>query len=170
MTPSCETYESVRPLIFSLCHHFHQRFGGDWQEICGQAQLHFARACHSHNPGKSRLTTWVQTKVWYGLAEDRRNELRKLGNHKQVPYQLEALPARPMNRLGEILEELSTDARAVVELTLGDALDSLARERGFLDQPKPISLRNRLVELLLEAGWSASRILKTFHEIREVLQ
>ena len=170
MTTTRETYESVRPLIFSLCRRFYQCYGGDWQEICGQAQLHFVRACHSHEPAKGRLTTWVQTKVWYGLAEDRRNELRKRGTHRQVPYQLEALPARPMNQLGDLLEELSSDARAVVELTLGDALDSLARERGFLDQPKPTSLRNRLVELLLEAGWSAARILESFHEIREVLR
>ncbi len=170
MTPSCETYESVRPLIFSLCHRFHQRYDGDWQEICSQAHLHFMLACLSHDPAKGRLTTWVQTKVWYGLAEDRRNELRKRGTHRQVPYQLEALPDRRRNQLGEIMEELSSDAQAVVELTLGDALDSLARERNFLDQAKPTSLRNRLVKLLLEAGWSASRILQSFHEIREVLR
>ena len=162
-----DDYQSVRPLLYQLCRRFHARHGGEWDELVSEANECFTVAWHSYQPAKGKLTTWVHWKVWHGLLEGHRSRAKQ--HSRRIDLDMARLPSRKRFDLHELVQEVSDDAAAVIELTVGTPMELLLECRCLQRKPKASSVRAALVDFLLDTGWSAARILETFREIREVL-
>ena len=66
---------------------------------------------------------------------------------------------RQEHPINNLLTRLSPDSQTLVQLGIDRKLDSL----------QPEKCRKKLMNVLFDLGWSASRILESFGEIKEAL-
>lgn len=165
-TPAMATaYEDVKRLITQIANAFRQRHGGDWEEMLAESNLLFVEACKCHDPEKSKLSTWVRNRVWYGLLDRHKREANLRRNLEREP---ERRGFAGLD-IGRLLREVSQDARVVLDLvvTPPPLLEIYCEDRDFYK--RAWAFRKVLTERLGRLGWCALRIAETFNEIREVL-
>ena len=71
--------------------------------------------------------------------------------------------------LTRLVHEVSEDAAALIQLTIGTPMDILLAGHELVREVKATTKRAVLIDFLLEVGWSAARISICFHEISEAL-
>ncbi len=169
------TYQETEKEVFKLAHAFQNKYGGEWDEICQEARLAFAKAYHSYQwkpEGKSngaKFSTWLWHCVWGHLLTGLRPRIKDYKNthHGEVDFGNFAAPSK-FDGLA-FAQDLSPDAQTVVQLTLDPPpvikLD-LNGKRGLND---PAKLSDAVVEYLKELGWAGKRILESFREIGDAL-
>lgn len=183
-----ETYEDVRLLIFDTVHKFHRSYGGDFEELVGDAHLIFMEVYNNFDPGRgTKFSTWLRLKIWYGLLEKARAQAkRRKGLHDRAVDQtdkrmssinltdiscidLTNIPAvnQPTFSLLDFISEreISKDAVIVVNLVLNPppGLGKIFEKSGWK------RVRGCLREYLRGLGWTVARISESFSEIRQVL-
>ena len=149
-------YLSLRNMLAKLVLKIQHRHGGDFDDLMSEANLLFVRACHTHDSSKSRLITWVYTKVWYGLLD----HVRAVAKHQQWDCEdLDQVADKPRFNVQDLLREVSGDAADIIRLIVDDDGRDAAREK-----------RSAVVQHLLSIGWAADRIIESFREIRDALR
>lgn len=130
-------------------------------DIMQDAYIYMCNAIDTYQEGKSSLPTWIRNKVYWGLLEQQQTESR---HARLLPIDraanLDTVP-KDSSRYRNFLLEISSDAKAVVELVTGIHWDCTKK-------PHQSQLQ-RLTDFLLGAGWQPRRILKVFQEIREAI-
>lgn len=165
-----ETYADVEKLIYDTAWKFRKQFGGDIDELIADANTHFMRAytATSFDPLKSCFTTWVRNIVWRGLLADhttaRRRRVRVIPT--DVEFQEPAKEDRS-GKIGEMLTELSEDAKMVVSLVLQPPAELYYESVRRGDKPR--NLRSALRDYLHTIGWGLERVAESFSEIKDVL-
>jgi len=164
-----ETYQDVGMMIHSVTHAFLRQKDiseREYEEWHGEACMAFANAYQSFDLRREiRFTTWLWQCIWYALSD----KLRRDAVHWTTP-RLNEQAAFMMIESGCSKSEielrlcmLTQDAKTVVEIVLSTF--------GHVDEKEadPEEIRLALYALLSSMGWSARRIVESFHEIRVAL-
>lgn len=167
------TYDDVRGLIIDTACKFRDAYGGDLDELIGEAELIFVQRYRRREPGKGTFENWIRYKIWNGLLDEARKIAKRRVRAPMELADLDAVAARepaPPWALAEFLGALGEDAAYVAGLALDPPIDvrlSAAQRHG---EQNPRSIRLAVAEFLKDMGWAAGRIAESFNEIREVLQ
>lgn len=157
-----ETYTDTERLIYKTIHQFVRRYGGNVEELKEYVGLCFVRAYRSYDRDKAAFSTWLRWRVWTYLMELYRQRARESSRLTFMDLDPDAHTApRMFNRLA-FVDNLSEDARLVVELALDTPWQS---------QPSPQAIRGCLWAYLRQPaiGWQAARIRQSFREVRLAL-
>ena len=153
-----DIYMMVDKQVHKICHRFQRQYGGEYDELVGDARLYYTEAVHAWDPDKGqKFSTWVQSRIWWRLLSKVRKRLTKLYGRQQADdYDMETVPERSsfdMDRFcGELSEDAATAARAAIHV----------------DAPVHGKL-HAVMEYLFDLGWSATRIAESFREIVEAI-
>ncbi len=167
-----ETYSDTERLIVKIAHDFHRKYGntyGTVEELISIGNESFMKAYNS-DKGKSSFVTWLFIQVTHGILDEIR---RRTKRQKRLPESTNGLDsvsysaalAQPPLKffLHEFLDELTDDAKLVVELVLDTPNDLLEIMREDNGNRKKASASIR--QYLLGCGWTVKRIMESFAEI-----
>lgn len=159
----------VQTDLNKLVHKFHRHYGGELDELLGEAHLIWARACNSYDPifGAS-LRTWYRCKVWLGLQDQARRIAKREARRRAVD--MTEMHESEHFDLREWQEELSGDAQMLVALVLDRPKPIRFHARAGRGECSPNAIKRALLSYLEEAGWTAARMMETFSEIGEALR
>ena len=167
-----ETYIDIEGYILAATWKFWNLYGGDIEDLKGQASLIFIRAFDNYNPDKgAKLESWVTFKILKGLID-----YMKKGNGYKPHIQIDDVfvgtyPASNENfSVMELLDEMKQDAHIVLRLFFeipNDIMVNILNKKKRTDHTQA-AVRNHLQNRLRQLGWSMKRIRKTFEEIKEV--
>lgn len=186
-------------LIWAQVHRFRKIFGRglfELEELFQIGVVSFLEACHTWNPdhGKtstgSRLSTWATHKIWYGLLQARRKELRECAVPEDSEYRTTRrgrVPLSPRIKekrltdpislaryelvdLIDILQSLSGDAVFVTHLVLETPFDLCQAMRNDSNKTCGLASRQGIREYLMGCGWKFEQVMKAFREIKEALE
>lgn len=173
-----EGYALVRNLIFDQVHRFRRRYGGDVDELVGEANLAFVRGHEQFVGGVMKNGQPIRTEyhrhirywVWYELFDAMRARLSRHALVAIVPvadYGDYNLAAPAGFDAMEFADELSEDARYVAQLVLDPpvAVSRVAVAKGA----QPRNFRSTIRDHLKDRGWANARINAAFGEIKETL-
>lgn len=157
-----ETYGDVEKLLFRLCHKIVCCDQCRFEDRMSTAREAFMRAYNSYDSTKgAQFSTWVYWQVRTALltrknqcikqSERFRNGLSKLPNRSRKPGFM------------DLLWELSDDARDVVRII------SEAPEEVTELWVNNVDAQGMVRSYLRGAGWTATRITRSFSEIRKAL-
>lgn len=157
-------YESVKKLIQKAVTTFHNRHGGDREEMLAEATTNWCKWMQRFDPERSKLTTWSYKIAWWGLCEHKR-QLAESPLISDRPDGFDVSDHRDNGFLERLKAEVSADARLIIRLSLR------VKMNGDNLSPQNSCRARRIVRRKLErAGWSSLRIDAGFNEIREALQ
>jgi hypothetical protein len=159
-----DTYEEHQKLLFHICHNFRKKYGGDFDELMGQANLAFMEAYNSFDRKKGEFSKRLAVMVWAALFEPMRKEARRNSMLGKVETPLE-LFGMDYPHFGQ--DELSEDARAVWNLvtSMPETLRQDARKCGGIEKAG----KRCIYDYFRGMDWPRDRIRNTFQEIREAL-
>jgi DNA-directed RNA polymerase specialized sigma24 family protein len=135
----------------------------DWMSVANEC---FMDAYESHDESQSGFTTWLRTKVWYGLVMANGKELKHVRNKGRVVRPIDS-PSNHQDSLSliDLLDGLNEDARNLILLMRGvpEDLDRLFRRA----KRKPA--RKLTFKYLMEQGWTRGKILNAFNSLKGLL-
>ncbi len=172
-----EGYETVKGLIFDQVYKFKRRYGGDMDDLVGEANLAFVRghrACVAGENTDPSYSTEIRRWVWYTLFDKMRVQRERKknvvfistnevdGGTTDYPE-----PTKGMFNRGEFLHWLTPDAAVVAGLALNPPpeVEKVAMAKGG----SPRNFRSTVRAHLTGAGWTAVRINVAFEEVVGVL-
>lgn len=185
------THVDVEKMLFKLAWGAQHRWGGEWDEWESSAAVGYLIAFRSFDPGRgASFITWCWWSVVYQLRAHQerrcRNRLRTntLHDHEDDDrdnINAAAIPDRPKSFLALLVEDLSEDARTIVQLvvdTPGELVELLrqqdhTKKTGISPEARSRRMKVRrkrvLVDYLKRSGWSLGRIVSGFDEIQEAI-
>jgi hypothetical protein len=154
----------VEEMIHGLSWQFGRRYGGDHDEWVSAANEAFTDAMETHDPDRSRLTTWIYRRVKEALQERVRMLARERVRADQEA--VERMTSRDRPGLEGLLREVGEDAKVVLRVLISLPEDL----RRMLPR---FALRRRLREILWRRasprGMSNERIDAAFAELEEAV-
>lgn len=172
-----EAYELVRGLIFDQVNKFQNRYGGDIDDLVGEAHLAFVQGHQEFITGKTLtgrdikapFATSIRRWVWYELFDAMRTRVRRSKIVQMTPIEegqdFEA-PA-PGFKVAALAEGLSEDARYVMSLVLDPPpqIEKTAEAKGG----EPRNYRSTVKQFLTAEKWRSARIDAAFDEVKKAL-
>lgn len=167
-----ESYLDVENLIYHSVHKFIRKYGGDFDELVGEARVIFSelytglgRGYIKENP-KYNFAQSLQYFIAVNLLSKRRQELFRNARCKMTAYDenIKDQPTTDDYWLTDFLDGLSDDAVTIVKIVLDSPGFVLRIEGPATDNPKEF-----LMEYLSSMNWSSRRIKSCFREIRRAL-
>ena len=178
-----EAYSLIEGLVYDQVHRFARQFGGDFEELLGEAHLAFLRghiqfltgAKPSGIPIKHPYAVEIRQWIWFDLLDATRTRLRRNASVGMVSLSRDDIsPAYDIADNGgralavlETLDALGDDARYVAELALNTPED-LAQE-AEAKGGEARNYRSTIRTYLAARGWDMKRIAAAFDEIREAV-
>jgi hypothetical protein len=167
-----ETYHDVEGLLDQIAWRFIRRYGGEYNEIRSEANIHFLAAYSRFDSSEGEFKSWVNRRVFLCLLETLRKKIMRNNRLPRTDADPDSLVVNTSSFIAlDFLDELSEDARTIVSLVLEGSMDvNLATyERGG-DNPKPHHIRWAIWEVCKDFGWTFNRMKESFQEIREALR
>jgi len=171
-----ERYEEVRALIYSQVNKFARQYGGDVDDLEGEAHGPFMQGDPRYATGKTATGkpieqpyhVVIKNHVWYGLFDAMRTRVRRhnMAAMQQAGETDVTLADREFNTNIMAIDS-SDDARLVLGLVL-DPPAELHRE-AQAKGGEPRNVRSTVRAYLTRQGWTPERINATFEEIRKEL-
>jgi len=171
-------YVLVRDLIFDQVHKFRRRYGGDFEELVGTANLAFVEGHHRfvggvRPSGKPYCTTYateIRRWVWYTMFDTMRAERYTQKRHV-VTVPIDDLEIGQFSYEFDVRDwasGLGEDARYVVELLLypPEDVEAMIMDKGG----EPRNFRSTVRAYLTSVGWTAERVGSVFAEIKRALR
>jgi hypothetical protein len=163
-------YEDVEHLVTRTVADFIRRYGGDYNELRGEAHAMFMLAYNRFEPDRfqASFSTYVRWVVWKGLLELQRRTMRHKGKVSFTDADLDLHHASRDFNLLEFLDDLSDDAATLVRLVLDTprGLACIIEREGATPQV----YKSVLKEYLSGLGWTGKRVTESFKEIRKALR
>lgn len=166
-SPIGETYIEVEKLIYHTVNKFVARFGGDTEEYVAEANLVYMRVYEAYDPAKGAFSTLLVTSINNRLMDMSQSAYRKSKVHSSIDeHEIQPVDRHHDFRIGEFLEDLTADARMVVDLVLHDSpvSDAAAGKGGEIR-----NWQSSIREYLRGLGWSARKIGSVFSEVSAAL-
>lgn len=170
-----EGYEIVSKLIFHQVHKFVRDYGGDFEDVLGEAHELFMKG-HDHYVGGVRTNgvkithtypTAIRRWIWYGLFDSMRSRLKRKSIATFEPLNgHETKPGSPFYVM-DFVSSLSHDGEYVTELVLNPSEElamTVEAKGGTM-----CNYRSTVRSTLRNEGWSKKRINKAFSEITKAL-
>jgi hypothetical protein len=164
-----ETYEDLYETIKYEALRFHRNMPiNKIDDLMSHSSEIFMRAHNTWDASKGKFKNWFKFllhKIW--LERARRDAMR----HARLPRKsIELERQSKFNRFDfeQFMEELSSDARFVVELATED-LERFNKANKKSTMRVSAGIKTAVKSTLSELGWSACRISESFKEIAETL-
>lgn len=173
-------YNLVKNLIFSQVHKFVNRYGGDFDDLVGDANMAFMKGHAQFTAGvtstglpiEGTYAAEIRRWVWFELFDAMRIRLSR--QHAAPMVEIaegeDFADTRPAEfSLEDFTDGMSEDACLVAGLAINPppAVEVAANEKGG----NPRNIRSTIREYLRnECGWGAERIGAAFDEIRKALR
>lgn len=148
-----ETYLDVQKFIYSIVHQFVRQYGGEFADLCADANIGFMDAVNKWDASKAAFTTYLRIRIWAVLIDRRRKELSRNARCGRINMDLTTVGNRDNSfSLDKFTEELSEDGRVMAEAAVRnpDIVSKAGLSRHFK-----------------QMGWNQSRIQSAFDEVRE---
>ena len=166
LTPTTEErYQTIAPLINSICRKWENHKGFDYQELRSIANEVYMTALLSYDPARSKFSTWLTNKIRFRFLEESRTRWRKAQRHEAVGN-IEKLPQGRVWSPETFLAELSADGQYMVHIAFGIIAANYPPDTTI----KVRFIRKEIKRILKEMGWKKFRLNKTFAEIRKELR
>jgi len=185
--PIVDTYLDVERLIYYVCNKFKKRYGGDIEEMIGEANIIYMKVYKIWKPtGGMSFTSLLCTCVYRKLTDIHRMSIRK---SKIWGTSLDGLPfygkktsrteyenIRSINDMGVMedkslspfdIEEFTNDAKTIIQLILDEPEEIKTKVEQKGNQYR--NWRSVVRTYLKEIDWTARRISESFEEIRSSL-
>jgi len=164
-----ETYRKYERLLDKIVWKLIRKYGGDFETLRADANLHYVRAVNGFDPSRSdKPTPYIAAFVYLELLDEiRREAIKKKRSGPVAGGEATTFARAPGDWIGKFLSTLSDDAEIVVKLCLDTPKEiiSLAEDKGGC----PRNYRSTTKEFLSSAGWSYERIKATFDEVKRAL-
>ena len=163
-------YLRVRPKLFEVCSAIQRKYGGEFDELASEANLHFMDVYNTHDRGRGTLEGDVVFRVYHRLLETKETEARRRRHLNAVEATEENIMAHdePWFDFQDFLCGLGRDGAEVVNMIFNPPpeVDLAVVERG---EPNPNNIRAAVKEYLRDVKWSLARIRDSFRDVREAL-
>ena len=164
-----EAYADVKGIIYQVVHKFCSRHKADFDEMLSIANLAFCECWPRYDSNKARFTTHVYLRVYYAMLETCRKNKRRSEVFQFVETDASELStARKECFVVDLLDELSTDARTIVNIVLNGRETSHVMQNSQCNNTAA-STKNAIAKVLNEIGWSTARVIESFMEIEHAL-
>lgn len=170
-----EGYALVQQLIYHQVNKFQRRYGGDREELEGEAHIAFMKGHNYYTKGtrldgtplKHDYATEIRRWVWFELFDKMRVRLRRQQSAPMVHLGDVEPACRVDSGPSRLVFELGDDARMVAELVLNPPaeVDRVYQAKGGT----PRNFRSTVRTYLKVCGWDTARINDAFEEIMEAL-
>lgn len=172
-----ETYALVKNLIFDQVYKFHRQFGGDFDDLVGEAHEAFLITHSEYITGhassgrayRDNYATEIRRSVWYCLFDAMRLRTRR---QAAAPFcyiaEGQDFAAHEHEfKYEQWIEDLSDDARFTVKLMLDppEEIEAVAMVKGG----QPRNYRSTVRDWLQQHGWNSERISRVFNEVKVAL-
>ena len=169
-----ETYKDMEKLILKVTWKFKTRYGGEIDDLIGQANLLFIYGFDEYDETKkAKLSTWLWHYINTGLWNYIKTENHK-NNHISIDDEEVNINPQTSDSFSviELLDELEQDTLLIIRLFLETPNELIA---SVIDDGKQMNhmrgfMRRRLRNRLKQMGWTISRIKKAFEKIKEAVQ
>jgi len=184
MLAYAETYQDVEKLIWSIVHKFQRQYGGELEELFGEAQVIFCELYtgngrpYIRQKNDKAFAASLSYYIKVNLLSMRRTQLMR-DSRKPIssvdPQKLQALAVNDEQNTGlvDLMDSLSDDCRDVVQLILSTPGFVWRMEEPLVRTRDP-EVEGGLVGLVHEylrlMDWSDRKIRRCFNEIRKALQ
>lgn len=168
-----ETYADVSEVIDKVVLAFVRKYGGDYHDLRADANMLFMEAFRGFDPDRSSFRTWVQFRVSKGLLEQLRKQMVRSNLSRRVNLDVSRMQAREQKTfdLEEFTEQLSADAVVIARLVLrtpqpiaAKMLDGKTKANEMADL-----IMERVLDVVLQSGWTLSRVMRAVSELRAVV-
>ncbi len=168
-----ETFHDVQGLIYWTVSKFKEQYGGDFDDLVSEANLIFTELYSGEGrafvqQGNRSFSSALHWLISHQLLDQLR--YRAFRNNRCRVSCREILPEKTQNNHGswlvDLMDELSDDARTIVEIVL-ETPDSILRLE--MDDFKDGHPKTCIKKYMQTLGWNMSRIKRTFQEISEAL-
>jgi len=166
--PITDTYYDIEKLIHKICNDFQKKFGGEIEDLIGEAHQTFMKAYPKYDQNRGAFTTLLHHSIFrqlqtFSIRKKKREEKRA----KTFTNQIWKFPAIPRFDWKTFGESLSDDAEMIVKLIFDSPkeINQSILNSGSTKLNWTKTLKNHLYDL----GWSYTRISKSFGEIRGAL-
>ncbi len=163
-------YEDHKRLIFQIVNKFQRIFRiGDSDELLSEGNDAFMHAAGKWEPERGKFTTLLYWCVWNKLLSWRRRQNVQRSRFKSTDFHATEVPSRRNFNLTRFVLELSWDAGIVAELIFEEPIEQVMERKHRQNCRKLYDSRSAIGDYLLDEGWTAERIAKSFQELKEVL-
>jgi hypothetical protein len=168
-----ETYLDCRSKVQMTAKKFVKRYKTDYEETLAEADLLFIRAYDTYDDSMgAAFSTWIYTKIWYGLKETLRSKIDKASRRpSHLSYTEDVLTGPDGNRfdLLDYIEDLEADPKDVVRTLF---LRPEVWQEGMEEQNKgsPYFIRSALVRCFKKRKWPPARIAAAFAAVEQSLE
>lgn len=160
-------YEDLQQMVFYITQNFARTFSLQFDDLIGEAHVIFTKEYQRFDPEKgTKLSSWLYTKIWFGLMSFMRKELRH--HHLDNVDDLQERSCNPNLFLSDLRGSLSEEANAIVSLILDTPRDFellLCMNRANSRQRVLATLR----EHLGDSGWDDDDVERHITEITCVM-
>lgn len=170
-------YEEVRALIFKQVYRFASQYGGDVDDLTGEAHIHFMQGDRQFAKGetatgieiKQPYHVVIKNHVWYGLFDTMRTRARRHSKAAMVQAGETDVTLTDTHTFNArvLAIDSSDDARVVLELVLDPPAELEREVRAKGGEPR--NVRSSVRGYLRDNGWTPERITTAFDEIRKEL-
>ncbi len=169
-----ETYKDMEKLILKVTWKFQTRYGGEIDDLIGQANLLFILAFDEYDESKkTQLSTWLWHYINRGLWNYIKTENHK-NNHISIDDEDKNINPQTSDSFSilELLDELEQDTLLIIRLFLETPNELIA---SILNEGKQMNhiqgfMRRRLRNRLKQLGWTLKRVTEAFDKIKEAIQ
>lgn len=158
-------YTQYEKLVYSAIHSVWRDIGGNLEEMLACSGMLFVKACQCYNEQRGMsIGAWIRKVVWDDTFSARRIDIGRSNRYEKGDFDLLAVEdKRSRFSLAELMEELSEDARNLVELSINPHNGIALKQDGVPKQSSLMAAARRLY------GWSNEHLAEVCNEIRESL-
>lgn len=163
-------YTAVRRLVHHQAHKFQRRFGGDLDDVIGDAHVLFLRGhAVAHKRPTYAYATHIRLWVWYGLFDAMRKAAQRKAKASFTPLERDGQVMRMIAprefSMGAFECDHTADAAYAARLALYPPADLAEAFKAKGGEPR--NMRSCIRAYLREHGWSPERIGAAFGELAE---
>ena len=156
--------EMMINLAYKKAWSFHYTTGVEWEELFGEALVALAAAMPTHDPSKSKLTTWATRHIDLALIAFCQKQRCQHTRHTSASVESASTSANLFHNTSfkERMAQLSHEAKDVASLVLSSPTE-------FISLPPKLA-RGKIQRYLHSIGWPHSQIWEVFHELKTALR
>ncbi len=159
-----QIYAQHEKMLWSMVHRFRQSYGGDVDDLMGEARLCFVRTYAKWDPSIGRLSTYLYRCVWGSLMDFRRKEL--IHTHTQ------ALPESlrdPKPSISDFLLDVNSDVGDIIQILMDPPDDLIDLFQSVTPKPSTARFRRCLCSYMAQKfGWHKARMKKALLTLKDL--
>lgn len=151
-------FPKVEKMLYSLAWKFSNQYPLTFEEARSEAYYGFMRACQDYDPARGKFSTWVYYWAWCRLKDVVMKAAKDPLDFMEINDDILGGAEPPKSMAMECLDDLSSDARELVDLLLETPGELVGLALG------PERYLKRVKDYMVKNGWSRSRIEKAVTE------